>query len=88
MAASTSATARLDIGVEHTSGPATEQRIAGEVIAATQRLAPSELGHLTWIYENSDVSARDDEEDGSVTLRLRATRQALADLKERLGGGG
>ncbi|RLQ89449.1 GTPase HflX [Notoacmeibacter ruber] len=64
---------------------AIEKRLAGAVRDVALRLAPDELRHLDWIYSNGEVVRRVDEEDGSVSLDLKMTADAMATLQRRLG---
>jgi GTP-binding protein HflX len=50
-------------------------------------LAPGQLGHADWLYRNGDVISRTDNEDGSLTLVLRATESAREEIRNRLGVG-
>lgn len=64
-----------------------EREVAGEIVTVQRVLAPAQLGQLGWIYANSEVASRTDEEDGSVAFELRLTRQAAQELDERLNQG-
>ncbi|MCP1200753.1 GTPase HflX [Notoacmeibacter sp. MSK16QG-6] len=63
---------------------AIEERLAGAIRTMSLTLSPTELRHLDWIYSNSDVRARTDEEDGSVTLELALTGEAMVTLQRRI----
>ncbi len=62
-----------------------EGRVAGAIREIELDLAPTELRHLDWIYSNGDVLDREDEEDGSVRLKLSLTADAITTLQRRLG---
>ena len=59
---------------------AIESRIAGEIRTMQITLPPQDLWRLDWIYRHSDVQARHDNEDGSVTLDLSLTADAMREL--------
>ena len=61
-----------------------EQRVSGALGAMDVTLKPSQLGQVDWIYRNGEVVSRDDNEDGSVTLHLMATRAARDEIEGRL----
>lgn len=61
-----------------------EDRIAGGAEEMDIVLTPAQHGLIDWIYRNSKVAARTDEEDGSIALRLRATEAARAEIRRRL----
>jgi len=61
-----------------------EQRIAGGLEPLTLTLAPSQFGSIDWLYRNSEVVGRQDNDDGSVTLTIRATDQARKAIDDRL----
>ncbi len=61
-----------------------EQRVSGALGAMDVTLKPSQLGQVDWIYRNGEVVSRDDNEDGSVTLHLMATRVARDEIEGRL----
>jgi GTP-binding protein HflX len=64
-----------------------EERVAGGLTPVTVTLAPRQLGHVDWLYRNGEVVSRSDNEDGSVTLTLRATDSARQSIEERLNDG-
>ena len=47
-------------------------------------MQPHQLGMADWLYRNSDVASRVDNDDGSVTLSLRVTGGARAEIENRL----
>lgn len=63
-----------------------EQRVAGAVEPMTVALAPAQLPLLDWIYRNGEVTRRQDNEDGSVTVTLRATAAARHAIEKKLHG--
>jgi GTP-binding protein HflX len=63
-----------------------ERRLSGELTDVEVVLRPDQLGLLDWLYRNGDVVRREDREDGSVALSMRATASARVEIAERLGG--
>lgn len=63
---------------------AIEAKVSGELQPLTVTLAPGELGLVDWLYRNGEVTARTDNEDGSVTLSLNATQSARDEVESRL----
>ena len=63
-----------------------ETRVSGELRPLSVTLAPDQLGLIDWLYRNGDVTARSDNEDGSVSLRLVATQSACEEIEHRLRG--
>jgi len=61
-----------------------ESRVAGVLQEMTIQVTPARMGALDWIYRNSQVLSRRDNDDGSLTLRLRATEVAREEVKSRL----
>jgi len=61
-----------------------EQRISGALAPFSVTLAPAKLGLSDWLYRNAVVTGRQDNDDGSVTLDLRATAAARAEIEGRL----
>ena len=61
-----------------------ENRVSGDLETVDVTLAPSQLGSIDWLYRNGDVVARSDNEDGSVSVTLRATAAARAEIENRL----
>ena len=47
-------------------------------------LAPRQLGQIDWVYRNGDVVKRIDNEDGSVSISLKATAAARSEIESRL----
>lgn len=66
---------------------AIEEHVSGELAEMAVTLAPGQLGHADWLYRNGDVISRTDNEDGSLTLVLRATESAREEIRNRLGVG-
>ncbi|MEW9808084.1 GTPase HflX [Mesorhizobium sp. ZMM04-5] len=63
-----------------------ERRVSGELKEIRVTLRPDQLGLTDWLYRNGDVVAREDNEDGSVSISIRATESARAEIESRLGG--
>ncbi|MFU0503704.1 GTPase HflX [Pseudaminobacter sp. NGMCC 1.201702] len=61
-----------------------EERVAGELKPITVTLAPNQLGLTDWLYRNGDVTARVDNDDGSVSISMRATAAAREEIESRL----
>ncbi|WP_370194893.1 GTPase HflX [Aurantimonas coralicida] len=58
-----------------------ERRIGGGTVTLTVDVAPDAMGFVPWIYENATVTARDDREDGAVSLTMDITKQARTELR-------
>jgi GTP-binding protein HflX len=65
---------------------AIEQRVSGELTDIEVTLRADQLGLTDWFYRNGDVLSREDNEDGSVSLKVRATEAARAEIESRLQG--
>lgn len=63
-----------------------ETRIAGKLTEIAVVLRADQLGLLDWIYRGGDVVSREDREDGSVALMLRATEAQRGEIETRLRG--
>ncbi len=63
---------------------AIEERVSGELRSVTVTLSPAELALIDWIYRNGEVTSRSDNDDGSVTLQLNATRSACDEMEAKL----
>lgn len=61
-----------------------EQRVSGELEEVTVTLRPHQLGLVDWLYRNGDVVSREDNEDGSVSISIRATESAREEIGSRL----
>jgi GTP-binding protein HflX len=61
-----------------------EQRVSGELEEVTVTLRPHQLGLVDWLYRNGDVVSREDNEDGSVSISIRATEAARDEIEGRL----
>ncbi|TJW47257.1 MAG: GTPase HflX [Mesorhizobium sp.] len=61
-----------------------ETRMSGELEALTVTLKPAQLGLVDWLYRNGDVTSRADNDDGSVTISLKATHSAREEIESRL----
>ena len=61
-----------------------EQRVSGELEEVTVTLRPHQLGLVDWLYRNGDVVSREDNEDGSVSISIKATEAARDEIESRL----
>jgi GTP-binding protein HflX len=61
-----------------------ETRMSGELESLTVTLKPAQLGLVDWLYRNGDIVSRTDNEDGSVTVSLKATHSAKKEIESRL----
>ena len=61
-----------------------EARLGGGLAEASYDIAPQQLGMLDWLYRSGEVVRRVDNEDGSVTLTMRATAAARHEIERRL----
>lgn len=61
-----------------------EQRVSGELESIEVTLAPSQLGQIDWLYRNGDVVSRTDNDDGSVSMTLKATASARDEIASRI----
>lgn len=61
-----------------------ETRVSGELATLTITLTPAQLGLVDWLYRNGDIVSRADNEDGSVTVSLKATQSAREEIESRL----
>ena len=61
-----------------------ENRVSGDLETIEVTLAPSQLGQIDWVYRNGDVVKRVDNEDGSVSISLKATAAARSEIESRL----
>jgi len=61
-----------------------EERISGALQDVVLNVRPHQLQHLDWIYRNGRVTSREDHEDGSVTIHIRATETARREFERRL----
>ncbi|MDD9911009.1 MAG: GTPase HflX [Ahrensia sp.] len=62
-----------------------EQRVGGDRTLREISLPLDRMRHLNWIYSNTQVVDRKDQEDGSVDLTLRVAPTMNAALDERIG---
>ena len=62
-----------------------ETRLAGGLDRAVFDVPPQQLGMVDWLYRNGDVISREDNEDGSVSISIRATEAARKEIESRLG---
>jgi GTP-binding protein HflX len=61
-----------------------EARVSGDLETLTVTLKPDQLGLVDWLYRNGDVVSRTDNEDGSLTVSLKATQSAREEVESRL----
>jgi GTPase len=61
-----------------------ESRLGGGLEEESFDIAPQQLGMLDWLYRSGDVVRRVDNEDGSVTLTMRATSATRHEIERRL----
>jgi GTP-binding protein HflX len=61
-----------------------EQRVSGELEEVTVTLRPHQLGLVDWLYRNGDVVSREDNDDGSVSISIKATEAAREEIESRL----
>lgn len=61
-----------------------ETMMSGELETFTVTLKPDQLAVVDWLYRNGDIVLRDDNEDGSVTIALKATHSARQEIESRL----
>jgi GTPase len=65
-------------------GALVETRVSGELETVIVTLTPGQLGEVNWLYRNGDVVKRTDNEDGGVTVTLKATAAARSEIESRL----
>ncbi|MBB4574190.1 GTPase HflX [Rhizobium lentis] len=63
------------------------RRLSGVMTETTIRLPVDKLALLPWLYDHAIVDAREDNEDGSITLDLRLSETEAAELERRIGNG-
>ncbi|AHG45296.1 GTP-binding protein HflX [Rhizobium leguminosarum bv. trifolii CB782] len=63
------------------------RRLSGVMTETTIRLPVDKLALLPWLYDHAIVDAREDNEDGSITLELRLSETEAAELERRIGIG-
>jgi GTP-binding protein HflX len=61
-----------------------EQRVSGDLKEIAVTLRPDQLGLTDWLYRNGDVVSREDNDDGSVSLSIKATEAARGEIESRL----
>src|SRR5690606_34616143 len=61
-----------------------EERISGKLEEVEINLSAEQGSLINWVYENGQVVAREYHDDGSVTLRVRATEAARSEFTRRL----
>ncbi|MGI0527887.1 GTPase HflX [Rhizobium giardinii] len=62
-------------------------RLSGVMTECTVVLPVERLQLLPWVYQHAIVDAREDMEDGSVSLDLRLTAAEAEELERRMGNG-
>jgi len=65
---------------------AIEQRVSGELQEIAVTLRPDQMSLMDWLYRNGEIVSRADNEDGSVSLSIRATQSARDEIEGRLHG--
>jgi GTP-binding protein HflX len=60
-------------------------RLSGVLTETTVVLSVDQLAHISWVYNNAIVSAREDREDGSVALDVRLSEAQAVELERKLG---
>jgi GTP-binding protein HflX len=63
---------------------AIEERLSGALSPLEVTVPADRLNLVDWLYRNGDVTARTDNEDGSVTLHLQATQAIREQIAGRL----
>lgn len=63
-----------------------EERISGQVVMTSIELSPERMSLLDWIYRNGEVVERSNNDDGSISLKVRMTETARQDVQEQLSG--
>ncbi len=61
-----------------------EERISGKMVALSIEIPPERMSLLDWIYRNSEVTERNDNDDGSITLNVQMTEAARQEIQEQL----
>lgn len=62
---------------------AIEQELSGRIAKRTIELKPAQMRILPWIYENTNVLDRKDQEDGSVQFDIEVTEHDAEELLNR-----
>ncbi|UUP19458.1 GTPase HflX [Nitratireductor thuwali] len=62
-----------------------ENRVSGALSEMTVKLNAGQMALVDWIHRNGDVLERKHHDDGSLTLRLRATGAAREEIRRRIG---
>ncbi len=63
-----------------------EERLSGALETMAVSLRPDQLRLIDWLYQNGDVVARKDREDGGVSLTMKVTASSRAEIETRLAG--
>jgi GTP-binding protein HflX len=63
------------------------ERLSGVLTEATVVLSVDQMSHLPWFYQHAIVDAREDREDGSVSLDVRLSEAEAIEMERRLGIG-
>jgi GTPase len=69
-------------GIEHLLD-VVEARIAGALVEEEFVFGPQEGTRIDWVYRNGAVIAREDREDGSVALTVRAPAAIIGEIGQR-----
>ena len=62
---------------------AINKALTGQTELVTLQIAPQNLHELSWVYDHSNVVKRTDKEDGSVSLKVRATPEVRSRLLQK-----
>jgi GTP-binding protein HflX len=63
-----------------------EERLSGALETMAVSLRADQLRLIDWLYQNGDVVARKDREDGGVSLTMKVTASSRAEIEARLAG--
>ncbi|MCO0638379.1 hypothetical protein M8745_20810, partial [Lutimaribacter sp. EGI FJ00014] len=61
-----------------------EERVAGRIAETSVTLSPNQMSLMDWVYRHGEVTDRENHEDGSITIRIRATDAARDEIRRRL----
>jgi GTPase len=61
------------------------RRISGVMTEMTVDISPDKMSLLSWLYSNTIVDERRDEEDGSVSVDIRVSEAGANELERKLG---
>jgi GTP-binding protein HflX len=63
------------------------KRLSGVLTETSITIPADKLSLVSWVYGNSIVDGREDNEDGSVTLDVRMSEAQATEIERRLGNG-